>query len=527
MNNQVLGASVSGVGLFKELNVYVKRVTSPFKIALVYPSTYQASITNLFTHISYYYLNSFDDFLVDRFTIDNPTTSAIHSLSLRKFDIALFSLGYEFDYINALKIILNNNLPAVSNGVRRPIMIAGGPTVTSNPLPVSKFFDAIAIGDGEEALKVLATSITSLSSSKKAFLEVLASKGFYVPSLHDGSVIRKLCVNDLNSSYYPEYQIQSLTTEPVFGRGFIMEVSRGCPHLCSFCMESMVSYPYRVRSLDGVISLISRGVEINKLDRIVFYSLSFFNHPSSDKILETLVEKGLKFSIPSVRADTLSEYRLRLMSKGGQKTLTLAPETNSSRLKCLIRKYIDEELLTELIVGGVKLGMEIKMYYLIGIPFETDNDVKEMINFLSGLSGVLSKYCLKGRVRVVINPLIPKAGTPMQFLGLVSKEQYQRRVKLIRRELPRKYFEVEALSHNIAYVQAHLSLGGVELGDALLKYVVDGLNISDFKTLLTSFGINPDHVFENRGTLNVLPWNFIDLGVDVGRTFKAMMACLN
>lgn len=505
--------------------MYVKNVSSPVKIALVYPSTYQASITNLFTHIAYYYLNSYEDFLVDRFTVDNPTSSCIYSLNLRKFDIALFSLSYEFDYINALKIIIDNQIPITSSN-KRPILVGGGPTVTSNPLPVSKFFDAIAIGEGEEALKVLASS-TSLLPNRQKFLEALTSKGFYVPTLHDGSKIVKAYVSDLDNSYYPEYQIQSLINEPVFGRGFIMEISRGCPYLCSFCMESIASYPYRVRSYSKVIDLISKGVKNNKLGRVIFYSLSFFNHPSSDKILEELLERGLKFSIPSVRADTLNEFRLNLMFRGGQKTLTVAPETNSRRLKCVLRKYIDEGLLTDIVIKGVGLGMEPKMYYLVGIPFEEDEDVKYMINFLKGLAQTLSNYNVRKRIRVVVNPLIPKAGTPMQFLGLVSKNDYQRRIRLIRRELPRKYFRVEALSHNIAYVQALLSLGSVELADALVKYVVNGLSISDFRTLLTSLNINSNYVFKSRSTSETLPWGFIDLGVNINQMYENMMSCLN
>ncbi len=518
--------SVDGVGIFKELNVYVKKVSSPVKVALVYPSTYQASITNLFTHIAYYYLNSYEDLLADRFTIDNPTSSCTHSLSLRRFDIALFSLSYEFDYINALKIITDNNIPIFNHSSRRPILVAGGPTVTSNPLPLSKFFDVVVIGEGEEALKKLASSI-NLLPSRRGFLETLASNGFYIPSLHDGSRINKMYVSDLDTSYYPEYQIQSLIEEPVFGRGFIMEISRGCPYLCTFCMESVASYPYRTRGYSKIIDIVSRGVENNKLSRVIFYSLSFFSHPASDRILETLIERGLEFSIPSVRADTLDESRLSLIRRGGQKTLTLAPETHSRRLKCLIRKYIDDELLTKLVVDGIKLGMDVKMYYLIGIPFETVDDVNEMISFLKNLARTLSNHSLRRRIRVTLNPLIPKAGTPMQFLGLTSREDYQRKVRLIKSELPGKYFTVEALSHNLAYVQALLSLGGAELGDVLIKYVVSGYNLSDFRTLLTSLRVDPDYVFRRRSDLDILPWDFINLGVDVNQMYRAMMRCVD
>ncbi|MEM0362105.1 MAG: hypothetical protein QXK28_06570, partial [Sulfolobales archaeon] len=121
----------------------------------------------------------------------------------------------------------------------------------------------------------------------------------------------------------------------------------------------------------------------------------------------------------------------------------------------------------------------------------------------------------------------PKAGTPMQFLGLISKDDYQRRIRLIRKELPRKYFRVEALSHNIAYVQALLSLGGVEIADALVKYVINGFNISDFRTLLTSLNIDPNYVFKFKSTSEALPWEFIDLGINISKMYENIMSCLN
>ncbi|MEM4519960.1 MAG: radical SAM protein [Sulfolobales archaeon] len=502
----------------------MKSVSTPIKVALVYPSTYQASITNLFTHIAYYYLNSFDEFLVDRFTLDNPISSCIHSLNLRSFDIALFSLSYEFDYINTLKIMVENNLRSC-NG-RSPITIAGGPVVTANPLPISKFFDAIVIGEGEEALKILVDAV-NLLPNKRGFLEALSSKGFYVPTIHGGEVINKIYVKELDNSYYPEYQIQSLVEEPVFGRGYIVEVSRGCPYFCSFCMESVVSSPYRVRSYGKVIDTIFRGLNNNKSDRAIFYSLSFFSYPSADKILETLLEEGVKFSIPSVRADTLNEYRLNLIRRGGQKTLTLAPETHSHKLKCLIRKSIDEDHLTRLVIEGVKHGMKVKMYYLLGIPFETIDDVRKIINFFKVLSQKLSNYSLRDKIRITVNPLIPKANTPMQFLGLVSKENYSKSLKILRSEIRGRYFTLEALSHNIAYVQALLSLGTDKLGEALMKYVVDGLKLSDFRNLLKSYGIDTDYVFKQKDEGDRMPWDFINLGVNVRQIYKEMITCLN
>lgn len=502
----------------------MKDVRTPFKVALVYPSTYQASITNLFTHIAYYYLNSYDEFLVDRFTLDNPVFSCIHSLNLKRFDIALFSLSYEFDYMNAVKIVIQNKLKAF-NG-EGPITIAGGPAVTSNPLPVSKFFDAVVIGEGENALKTLINYITLLPSKKK-FLESLPSKGFYIPKLHDGDVISKTYVSDLNNSFYPIYQIQSTLESPVFGKGYIMEVSRGCPYLCSFCMESIVTYPYRVRSYDKVIDIISRGLDSNKLDRVIFYSLSFFSHPSADKLLETLLDSGVRFSIPSLRADTLNEYRLSLISRGGQKTLTLAPETHSHKLKCLIRKSVDEDLIIKLIIDGLKLGMDIKLYYLLGIPYETVDDVREIANFLKNLSQSISNYDLKKKIRVTVNPLIPKANTPMQFFGLISRGNYLRFLKALRSEIRKKHFALEALSYNIAYVQSVLSLGGPELSDVLMRYVGDGLSLSEFRGLLPNFNIDPSYVLKHKDVNEGMPWDFINLGLDLRQIYRSMLSCLS
>ncbi len=455
--------------------------------------------------------------------MDNPINGSLTSLNLRKFDIVLMSLSYEFDYFNAIKILLLNNIPVVNDRSRRPIIIAGGPALSANPLPLSKFFDGIVIGEGEEALKLLMNSI-GLLHSKDLFLEDLASKGFYIPLIHDGSRIRKSYIVDLDSSYYPEYQIQSLIIESVFGRGYIMEVSRGCKHLCPFCMEAFISYPYRVRSYEKIMRSIGKGLEVNKVDRVIFYSLSFFDHHSADRILESLLEKGIKFSIPSVRADTLNEYRVDLIRRGGQKTLTLAPETHSDKLKCVIRKYISDELISKLVDYSVKLGMEVKLYYMVGIPFEDDEDINQLVKFLRNLIPILDKSRFRRRVRVIINPLIPKANTPIQFFGLINKKEYMRRIRLIRKELPSRYFSIEALSHNLAYVQATMSLGDVKLSDVLLRYVSeayvsDKLQFSNYKYILKSLSIDTDYVFRPRNPSETLPWEFIDLGLNI-RSFN-------
>jgi len=495
---------------------------SSIKIALAYPSTYQASITNLFTHIAYYYLDMFEDVIVDRISLDNPVRSCIYSLNLRKFDVVLFSLSYEIDYVNALRILLQNELPLVSGGRDRPIVIAGGPAAMSNPLPISKFFDAITIGEGEIFLERLVNSLTELPNRMR-FLESLGP-GVYVPLMHSGERISKVYVSDLDTAFYPTYQIQSLSTEPVYGRGYIMEISRGCPHLCSFCMEAFISYPYRLRSDRRILNYIYEGLKVNKVNKVIFYSLSFFDHRSADKVLEELVENNIKFSIPSLRADTLNEHRVNLIRMGGQKTLTLAPETHSPKLRCVIRKYIDDTHITKIISEGIKLGMNIKMYYIIGIPGEDVGDLRYVIKFLRGLPSDVGGD-LRSRVRVIINPLIPKAGTPMQFFGLLRREDYLRRLRLIRSELPRKYYSIEGLDYNLALTQAALSLGNEGLSDVLIKWVLAGGRLSGFKSALMSSGVNVDYVFSGRRP-EELPWDFIDIGINVRQLHKYILNCL-
>ncbi len=492
------------------------------KIALMYPGNYESSITNLATHIAYYMLNTYKDVLVDRFTLNNVTSSAIYSLNLRNFDLALVTLSYELDYVNALKMIINNGIKLTSDSERRPIFIAGGPAVTANPLPVSKFFDAILLGEGEEFFRKL-IDLTTLLDSRKRFLESLSSLGAYVPSLYQGEKIKKQYIPCLDDAYYPVHQIQSMIKEPIFGKGYIMEVSRGCPHLCSFCMEAFISYPYRFRSYDKVIEYVSKGLKVNRVDRVIFYSLSFFDYPYAEKLLEELIAMRVRYSIPSLRADTLDEYRVSLISMGGQKTLTLAPETNSPRMKCIIRKHIDDSTLVRVINEGLKLGLDVKLYYLIGIPQESLSDVRESIKFLINLKASLDRYGRK--VRVTVNPLIPKANTPMQYFPLISREEYLIKLKLFRSELPRKYFEIDALNYNVAYVQALLSLGDEKLSELLAAWAIDNLSLSSIKSLAKKLKLD-DVMYRRREPSDNLPWDFIDLGLNLKSIYNLMMKCI-
>lgn len=499
--------------------MFIGRSGTLAKIALVFPGSYEASITSLVTHIAYYMLGSDQEILVDRFTLDNIRLGAIYSLDLRKFDVVLLTLSYELDYASALKILLANRIDPIATSRTKPVIIAGGPAISANPLPMSKFLDAVVIGEGEEFFRLL-PNLCTLLPNKRAFLETLSSKGVYVPSLHEGERVRKHYVQDLNNTFYPLYQIRSLVREPIFGEGYIMEISRGCPHLCSFCMESFITYPYRIRSYEKIMSYITRGLELNRVERVIFYSLSFFDHPLADKLLEELRSMNVKYSIPSLRADTLNEHRVRLINSGGQKTLTLAPETNSPKLKCVIRKNVSEDVIFRVVNEGLKLGMEIKMYYIIGLPYESMDDINESIKFLKSLVDLLKRY--EKRVRLTVNPLIPKAGTPMQYFPLVSRKEYLSRLKVMKKELPEKYFQIDPLSYNIAYAQTVIGLGGREISELLLKWSINGLRISNLKLAMSELSLNDNFIFRFKDVSENLPWDFIDLGLNVKMLYERL-----
>ncbi len=450
--------------LYKEKNAVYKRRYS-YHIGLLFPSTYQASLSSLGLQIIYYMFNNYREVYAERIVIDKTPPISIETRTpLKKFDLIIASASYELDYPIISKMLMESGLPAKreqrSTG---PPIIVGGPSPTANPLPLYHLADGVLRGEMEEIMPSLIDSLT-LIDDKKAFLEKLSEiKGAWVPITGTDNGISR--VADLNNAFHPIVQIQSYHTEPVWGRSLLVEPSRGCNRGCLFCLEGSITRPRRERDLRLLMRIISEGLVINQLDRVAFYSLSFFDSRQGEKLLEYMIENGIKGSIPSVRADALNKEKIEMIKGIGQKIITIAPETPVKRLQLRLGKIITEKTLLNIAKWSREVGLSIKLYYMIGIPGEKEEDVEAIV---SQVKKIWEIYRNRDKIRVSINPFIPKPLTGLWTNSMEDPRSLKKKLRYLRTQL-NKIARVDYYNPRMAYLQYQINRAGDKAYDIIME----------------------------------------------------------
>jgi len=450
----------------REKNIVRKRRYA-FRIALLYPSTYQASLSSLGLQTLYYYLNSYKEIYAERvidFGQDVPKSIETGS-SLKKFDIILATTTYELDYPTIAFILSKSGI----NPLRKerteedPTIVIGGPSPTAAPEPLFDIADAVFRGEGEALVPSLINSLYD-SNSKKELIDVLASvRGMWIPETNETSEIA--IINDLDKAFHPIAQIQSENTEPIWGRALLVEPSRGCNRGCSFCMEASITKPRRERRMETLEKIIDEGVFVNEVNKVAFYTLSFFDSRQGKKLLELIMDKKLNASIPSIRADVLDEEKIILMRKVGQKTVTIAPETPVFQLQKIISKFIPEEKILEVARIVSLQKMNIKLYYMFGLPGETIEDLEKIILQVKKVSDILKN---RSKIRISINPFIPKPHTLLWREEMEDLKSLKKKTKYLKEKLS-SLGRVEVYPAKIAWMQYEINRMGKKSTSLLLN----------------------------------------------------------
>jgi radical SAM superfamily enzyme YgiQ (UPF0313 family) len=430
-----------------EVNNIIKK-RFDYHIALLYPSTYRSSLSSLGYQLIYFYLNSFEEIFAERVITESrgDYISIETGTPLSKFDIIFASAHYELEYPEIIRTLLRSRISPLKEERNRPILIIGGPSPTANPFPMGKVADFIFRGEFESTGKKFFDSIQYIDNPKK-FKEMLSSiEGFW--SLENRTEKISI-VKDLDSSFFPIIQIQNPHTEPILGKGLMVETSRGCNRGCFFCMESAISLFRRERSENKIIELIERGLEVNNLNRVIFFSLSFFDSALGEKILKYVVDRGIEASIPSVRIDSLDDNKIELIKKAGQKTLTVAPETGIYELRKSIGKPIKDEMILQIAEKLKALDMGIKLYYMIGLPGERQSDLDAIIAQVEYFWKTLRN---KKKIKVSVNPFIPKPLTKMENEKMEEANELQRKIDYLNAKLS-KISEFEYYPPKLARLQ--------------------------------------------------------------------------
>jgi radical SAM superfamily enzyme YgiQ (UPF0313 family) len=500
----------------KEFNTIVKDSSKvDVLFGYCYPSTYRAGMTGLALHIFYASLNSREDTSCERyFRYDtlSPTLSVESRRPLRDNHIIGFSLTYEEDIINLVQMLSSGDVPinAEERDQEDPIVVVGGPVVTANPEPFVDFVDSFVIGEGDFVIHKIVEAVATGSSRKDVLSQFAELDGVYVPTIQKSKISRNI-IADLDSLNYPVSQIipdvpEGSRYEPVFGKSFLLEVTRGCGHSCRFCLIGHVCQPRRTRTLDRLQDLVRMGIENTPVSKVSMIGSSLGDLDRLEDLVCWTVDQGLGVSVPSLRADSVSEALLDCLVRGGQRTLTIAPETGSAELRKSIGKGLEDTDIENAVEIAARAGYNsLKLYFIIGLPGETDDDIKASINMIVRLAKTSGL-----KVTANINPFIPKAQTRWEREPQPSLDELRRRLKLVEKSVRKESkVTVESLDPRNARIQAALSVGDRSLGQIIRSAAVYG-GYGGWRRAEKETGVSFLSLANDTERLqNELPWSFL------------------
>ena len=479
----------------REINL-VEKSSGRINFALVYPNFYRVGMSNLGIHIIYKLLNAHKEISCQRFFLDSVLSLETQT-PLNKFQIIGFAVSFEPDYFNIVKILRAGKInPRASQRTYfDPIIIAGGPCATFNPEPLAEIFDAFVIGEGEIILPSLIDEIISserLPRIKK--LEKLSEiAGIYVPAFPKR--VSRQWIKNLDD--YPAHS--TILTDDAEFNMYLIETARGCGRHCRFCMAGYCFRKPRNRSIDVLKQEIHAAKKFGK--KIGLMGAAISDYPQIDELCNFILENNLKMSVASFRADSVTPNLVESLVKSGLKTLTIAPEVGSEKMRRVINKGISEENIFNAVELGIKAGIKnFKLYFMIGLPFEDISDVEEIVK----LSARLKKFC-GGQLTLSVNPFVPKPFTPFQWSPFAEKKYLDAALKILRREL--KSVKIISESVREAQIQAILSRGDKKISEIILK----SESPADFRK---NFNLDKEFYLRGRNLEDPLPWDFLNPGFD-------------
>jgi len=445
--------------------------TAKWRFLLISPLPYSAGSAGLAMHILYRELNGLEDVSCERYFFQKEEVRSLEGDRLpMEFPILAFSLSYELDSLNFLRILEMSGIPLLREERKEehPLILLGGAYPSLNPRPLSKFADAIAIGEGEEMIKEIAEAIKE-GGTRKERLELLAKiEGVFLPSLDNS--YRRRWLRDLDSSDGSSQFISPLSDFP--STAFV-EISRGCRRGCAFCLVPSLFSPYRERSLEKVREQVLKWKGMARKIGLVGAAVS--DHSALREIGEMLYKEGIPFSTASLRADALSEEFLRYMAGGGERTITLAPEVASPQLRELINKRIDEEVLKEALEKAKRAGFRrARLYFMIGLPNEDIGDVLKIAELAERMKRVLPLH-------LSIAPFVPKPQTPLGCFPMESEDRLRKKMELLRKRLREKGIDASFESLREGIIQWWLAQGDERMGDVLLYAYRNGASFGAWR----------------------------------------------
>ena len=515
-------------------------------VALVYPNTYAVGMSNLGFQTIYRHLNAIPDVVCERVFVpdaedaDEMRRSATPPFSLESrrpltdFHLVGFSVTYEGDYINVLRLLAMAGIPlrAAARRAHDPLVLMGGVCAFSNPEPIAPFMDFVAVGEGEELVVELIAAYREGYRDREAFLTLLTTlDGIYVPERYDAAygadgTLAAVAARDGAPEVVVKRRLRNVnafetvaavkTPHAEYGHMALLEVGKGCGRGCRFCLEGQVYRPVRHRSVEALRETVARMAASGER-RVGLVGACVSDYPWLGELLKIIEENGLELSISSLRADSLTEDLVTALARGGHRTLTMAPEAGTERLRWAVRKPIsDAQLMTACDLVRSHGIPNLKTYFMIGQPTETSEDVEAIVDLAGRMLERLRVLDASGRpfgrLTLSISSFVPKPWTPFQWAPFDGAESLQAKLEIIKRGV-RRFSNVRVLHENPreAALQALLARGDRRVGDFLeLAASYDG----DWRRALREWEGDPAfYTTRHRSTSERMPWDHFDVGV--------------
>lgn len=528
--------------LSRETGAIIKDHGGKLTVALAYPNSYSVGMSSLALQILYRLFNERPDVVCERvfwdetsFAAGQPLVSLESGKPIGQFDVWAFTVSFEMDYFNVARMLRQAGVGppelAAEDEGGRPFLLAGGPALSMNPEPLAPFFDAILIGEAEEALPrlidLLAQGVEEDRQKRdegeadRPLLQALAAEpGLYTPALMrpepGGRQIERLWVRQ------PE-RIEPVsvlyTPDAEFPNRHLIEIARGCGRGCRFCLAGYVYRPPREQPLDRILGwareALARklpiyahggpaGVQAPSLGLV---SAAVSDHSHIDELATELQAMGARFGVSSMRTDPISEPLVAALAASGNQTLTIAPEAGSERLRRVINKSQCEDDLLHAVELAQQYGFaQLKMYFMLGHPTETDEDVAAIVDLT-----LKARAIFRRNVAINATPFTPKAHTPFQWTAMAPARTVADRQRFLKRSLAKHQVTVDADSPEWAEVQGVLSRGDRRLAPVLWE--TEKLTLRGFAESLTRHGLDAQEFLGEWPSGEFAPWHIVESGV--------------